>query len=132
MIEKGKKVLVVDDMKMARMLIIASIAELGLKDYVEAENGQIALDLANDESQNIGLIISDWNMPVMTGIDFLINLKKQEKTKLIPFVFVSAEGEAKSIAQAQSVGALEFIEKPINVEKLRTALAQLFKKQLNQ
>lgn len=107
------KILVIDDMLMARMLVKKSLKELGFSNFQEACDGKEALKMIT-ESGDYQLIISDWNMPNMTGIELLKNLRSQEKYANLPFIMLTAEGEEKQIKEAFQAGVNGYITKPFN------------------
>jgi two-component system chemotaxis response regulator CheY len=80
----GLKVLVVDDFATMRRIIKGVLKQLGFSDIIEAEDGDIALKVLQKEK--VGLIVSDWNMPNMTGLDLLKAVRSDDKLKATPFL----------------------------------------------
>jgi two-component system chemotaxis response regulator CheY len=119
MVSKESTILIVDDMKMARFLIIRGITEMGYTNYKEANDGEEAWKLLNDESVKYGMILSDWNMPKMNGLDFLHKVRAENKFKNIPFIMVTAEAETEQISQAISGGATDYMVKPFATDMLK-------------
>ncbi|MCX8110297.1 MAG: response regulator [Syntrophorhabdaceae bacterium] len=113
-------VLVVDDFSTMRKIIKNVLKQIGIESVLEAENGKIALDLLKKEEVN--LIISDWIMPEMTGIDFLKACKEDEHIKKIPFIMVTAEAQKGNIMEAIKSGVDNYIVKPFTPEKLQAAI----------
>jgi two-component system chemotaxis response regulator CheY len=115
------KILVVDDSAVMRKLIIRSIRQAGYgdADVVEAEDGQHALTVADDTKPH--LILADWNMPNLTGIEMLRSLR--EGGSRVTVGFVTSESSAEIRKEAQEAGASFFLSKPIDVGKLEAALA---------
>jgi two-component system, chemotaxis family, chemotaxis protein CheY len=115
------KILVADDSKAMRMIVTRTLRQAGFAghDLIEAENGKEALSMVRSESPD--LILSDWNMPEMTGIEFLKALRGSGST--IPFCFVTSEGSAEMRAQAEKAGALGLIAKPFTPETFADMLA---------
>lgn len=113
-------VLVVDDFSTMRKIIKNVLKQIGIESVLEAENGKMALDLLKKEE--IDLIISDWIMPEMTGIDFLKACKADENIKKIPFVMVTAEAQKGNIMEAIKSGVDNYIVKPFTPEKLQAAI----------
>lgn len=113
-------VLVVDDFSTMRKIIKNVLKQIGIESVIEAENGKMALELLKKEQ--IDLIISDWIMPEMTGIDFLKACKSEESTKKIPFIMVTAEAQKGNIMEAIKSGVDNYIVKPFTPEKLQTAI----------
>ncbi len=120
------KVLIVDDFDTMHKIIRDILHELGYEKTVSAHNGQKALDiLATDD--DIGLIISDWNMPKMTGLDFLKTVKKDEKFAEIPFIMVTAEAEKERIIVAIKEKVNQYIIKPFNADMLGEKIQMVMK-----
>ncbi len=113
-------VLVVDDFSTMRKIIKNVLKQIGIESVLEAENGKMALDLLKKEE--IDLIISDWIMPEMTGIDFLKACKADDNIKKIPFVMVTAEAQKGNIMEAIKSGVDNYIVKPFTPEKLQAAI----------
>ena len=108
------KVLVVDDFATMRRIVKGVLKQLGFKDIIEAEDGSVALDELRKEK--IGLIVSDWNMPNMTGLDLLKAVRGDEKLKGIPFIMVTAEGQKANVVEAVKSGVSNYIVKPFTPE----------------
>lgn len=116
------KVLIVDDARVARQIVKRMLNEIGFSQYVEADNGADAL--AKAKSENIGLILSDWNMPKMTGIDFLKQLRADPRGKSIPFIMVTAERMDQNIVEAVKAGVTGYIKKPFGAKELDLKIRQ--------
>ena len=114
------KILVTDDSKAMRMIVIRTLRQAGHSghDIVEAEDGQQALEMVGTESPD--LILSDWNMPNLTGIEFLKALRASGSA--IPFCFVTSEGSDEMREQAATAGALGLIAKPFTAEQFNEIL----------
>ena len=108
------KILVVDDSRVMRQIVIRTLRQSGHSGHeiVEAENGREGLEAVQREAP--ALVLSDWNMPEMTGIDFLIALRGSGNTT--PFGFVTSEGSPAMRAQAEAAGAAFLIAKPFTPE----------------
>jgi len=115
------KILVADDSKVMRQIVVRTLRQAGYggHDIVEAENGRQALDLVLSQAPD--LVLSDWNMPEMNGIDCLATLRAVGNTT--PFGFVTSEGSAEMRARATAAGALFLIAKPFTAEAFGEALA---------
>ena len=122
--DAGIKVLVVDDFSTMRKIIKNNLKGMGFNNILEAENGQKALEELKKES--VGLIISDWNMPVMTGIELLKAVRGDAGLKSIPFIMVTAEGQKDNVMEAAKAGVSNYVVKPftpdIFSEKLQKVL----------
>ena len=125
------RVLVVDDMKVMRTLVKGQLRNLQLMNIVEAENGDEAYKTLLSQSEAntpVGLILSDWNMPVQTGIDFLKKVRSDPKFKTLPFILITAEGEVDQVKQAVELGVSSFIRKPFAPATFQEKLEQVWKK----
>ncbi|HNQ45421.1 MAG TPA: response regulator [Syntrophorhabdus sp.] len=114
------KVLVVDDFATMRKIVKNVLKQINIENVVEAENGKHALNVLN--SEEIDLIISDWMMPEMTGIEFLKVCKEDDEKKKIPFIMVTAEGQKGSVMEAIKSGVDNYIVKPFTPDKLKDAI----------
>jgi two-component system chemotaxis response regulator CheY len=114
------KVLVVDDFATMRKIIKNVLKQINLEDIVEAESGKHALAVLKTEP--VDLIISDWIMPEMTGIEFLKACKEDEAYKKIPFIMVTAEAQKDNIMEAIKTGVDNYIVKPFTPDKLQDAI----------
>jgi two-component system, chemotaxis family, chemotaxis protein CheY len=119
------KILVADDSRVMRQIVIRTLRQAGYAGHeiVEAENGRQALDLVRSEGPD--LVLSDWNMPEMNGIDLLDALRASGST--VPFGFVTSEGSSDMRARAEAGGALFLIAKPFTPESFDEALAPVLK-----
>jgi len=115
-------ILVVDDSKTMRVIIAKMLKELGNNIY-EAGNGKEAIDFL--KTNNVDLIMADWNMPEMNGYDMLIAIKSDERTKNIPVIMVTTESEVSNVQKAIDSGANGFITKPFKKETIQSKLQEL-------
>ena len=113
---EGKKVLVVDDSAVMRQIIKKNLKELGFSELSEAENGAAGLKKAGEEP--IDLIVSDWNMPNMTGLEFLKAVRADASLKGIAFIMVTSESDKEKIMEAVKAGVNQYIVKPFNAIQL--------------
>ncbi|MBT5471702.1 MAG: response regulator [Nitrospina sp.] len=113
---EGKKVLVVDDSAVMRQIIKKNLKELGFSDLSEAEDGAAGLKKAGEEP--VDLIVSDWNMPNMTGLEFLKAVRADDKLKGINFIMVTSEADKEKIMEAVQAGVNQYIVKPFNAMQL--------------
>jgi len=114
------KVLVVDDFATMRKIVKNVLRQISIENVVEAANGKHALTVLQTEP--VDLIISDWMMPEMTGIEFLKVCKGDEEKKKIPFIMVTAEGQKDSVMEAIKSGVDNYIVKPFTPDKLKDAI----------
>lgn len=118
------KVLVVDDFATMRRIVKGVLKQLGFKEIIEAEDGTAALEELRKEK--VGLIVSDWNMPKMTGLDLLKAVRSDESLKDIPFIMVTAEGQKENVLEAVKAGVSNYIVKPFTPETLSEKLEKVF------
>jgi two-component system chemotaxis response regulator CheY len=118
-------VLIVDDASSMRRIIRGLLKELGFKHMREAENGQLAMDQLKNKKADF--VVSDWNMPVMTGIDLLRAIRADEVLKTIPVLMVTAEAKQENILEAVQAGVSNYIIKPFNAATLQEKLNKIFR-----
>jgi two-component system chemotaxis response regulator CheY len=129
MFSPDTKFLVVDDFATMRKIIKKVLGELGYKNVVEAEDGKPALEMLKEStssSEPIDFIISDWNMPGMTGFDLLKTVRADNRFKDLPFMLVTAESEQKNIIEAAKAGVSDYVVKPFNASTLRVKLESVY------
>jgi two-component system chemotaxis response regulator CheY len=114
------KILVTDDSRVMRQIVIRTLRQAGYDDHdiIQAGDGREALQLVGSEEPD--LVLSDWNMPEMSGIECLEALRASGSQ--VPFGFVTSEGSPEMRAKAASAGALFLIAKPFTEETFREAL----------
>ena len=118
------KVLVVDDFATMRRILRNILKQIGFKNISEADDGKTALKELQKEK--FDLILCDWNMPEMTGIDLLNTVKSDDRLKHIPFVMVTAESQKDNIIEAVKSGVNNYIIKPFTAETVNEKLQKLF------
>lgn len=118
------KALVVDDSRAVRMLLVKTLEQLGYE-VQEAANGREALEVVEAGNSGVKLVLADWNMPGINGLELLKRLRKNPALSSTAVVMVSTETEIEHIAEALQAGANEYVMKPftpdILVEKLQLA-----------
>jgi len=114
------KILVADDSRVMRSIVVRTLRQAGYDDHdvIQAADGAEALDMVIDE--NPDLVLSDWNMPQMNGIDLLNQLRANGIG--VPFGFVTSEGSPQMRELAEAAGALFLIAKPFSSDSFRDAL----------
>lgn len=117
-------VLIVDDAAAMRRIVRGLLKELGFKNLREAENGQLALDELKKKKADF--VVSDWNMPVMTGIDLLRAIRADDTLKTTPVLMVTAEAKQENIVEAVQAGVSNYIVKPFNAATLLEKLNKIF------
>ncbi|MBI4389329.1 MAG: response regulator [Nitrospinae bacterium] len=120
-----KKVMVVDDSSVMRQIIKNNLKQLGFSHISDAEDGAMGLKKLGEEP--VDLIVSDWNMPKMTGIEFLKAVRADAKYKAIPFLMVTSEADKEKIMEAVQAGVSQYIVKPFNANQLEEKIKQIFK-----
>lgn len=110
------KVLVVDDFATMRRIVKNILSQLGYKHIIEADDGTTALDILKQEK--IDLIICDWNMPKMTGLDLLKHVRGNPDMANIPFIMVTAEAQQDNIILAVKAKVSQYIVKPFTADTL--------------
>ena len=118
------KILIVDDFATMRKIIRNILTQLGFKNILEADDGTTALEILKKEK--VDLIISDWNMPKMSGIELLKAVRSDENLKDIPFVMVTAEAQKENILEAIKYKVNQYIVKPFTPETLKEKLEKVF------
>lgn len=126
MIDTSIKVLVVDDMSTMRRIVKNVLKQIGFSDMIEAENGQDALNKL--KAGDIGLIVSDLNMPVMQGMELLRAVRADAELKHLPFLMVAAEAQKENIVEAIQDGVSNYLVKPFTAEALQGKLEKIFSK----
>ncbi len=128
MFNTKSKVLVVDDMSTMRKIISKILKELEFTDISEAVDGEDAWMKALEANPPFDLIISDWNMPNCSGLDFLKRVRAHDKLKKTPFLLVTAESEQQQVLEAVSSGVDQYIVKPFSKESLKQKLEIAYKR----
>ncbi len=119
----GVSVLVVDDAAPIRAIVAGMLEALGCNSVAEAANGQEALCVL--AAQPVNIIISDWHMPVMDGLELLKAVRADSRLGKLPFLMVSSESDKASVKQAILAGVSDYILKPVSTSKLSSKLARL-------
>ncbi len=119
------KILSVDDFPTMRRIIKNMLGQLGLWNVEEAEDGAMAMTKLR--SDKFDLVITDWNMPRMDGLELLRAIRADEGLKGLPVIMVTAEADKDNVATAIKEGASNYIVKPFNAETLREKLLSVLK-----
>ena len=125
-INKQMKILIVDDFSTMRRIVRGILRQLGFENFVEAENGAEALKMVQEGG--IDFVVSDWNMPVMDGLDLLKKIRGEEGSKDIPVLMVTAEALKGSVVEAIKAGANNYVVKPFTPDLLEEKLNVIFQK----
>ena len=120
-VDKNMNVLIVDDYKTMLRIIRNLLTQIGFKNVDEATDGPGALSKISQKE--FGLIISDWNMEPMTGLDLLKKIRSNDNTKDTPFIMITAESKTENVVAAKQAGVSNYIVKPFNAETLKSKIA---------
>ena len=123
--DPSMKIMVVDDMSTMRRIVKNLLKQLGFANVEEAENGQEAL--IKLRADKFGFVVSDWNMPVMSGIQLLRAIRADEALKSIPVLMVTAEAQKENIIEAVQAGVSNYVVKPFTAEALQEKINKIFK-----
>lgn len=113
-----KRVLAVDDSTMIRVVVKKTLSTMGVQDVVEAEDGLKALELFR--TQQFDLVFSDWNMPNMTGLELVREIRKLNRE--VPIIMITTEGSREKVVSAIQEGVNDYLVKPFTPVSLRSKL----------
>ncbi len=125
------KILIVDDMATMRKIIKNMLVQIGFTNLAEADDGATAWPLIEAgvaSGKPFEFIISDWNMPQMSGLDLLKKIRETESLKKLPFLMVTAEAEQGNVVIAVKAGVSNFIVKPFSALTLKEKIDKIFNK----
>ena len=120
---KDLTVLIVDDFLTMRRIVRKILRDLDFEDIIEAEDGSAALDVL--KRTKVDLIVSDWNMPRMTGLELLKQVRSMDRIKDTPFLMVTAEAQKENIVEAVKARVSNYIVKPFTAAILEEKLAKI-------
>lgn len=124
--DKKMKILVVDDFSTMRRIIKNLLRELGYTNVQEADDGQTALPMLR--KGNFDFLITDWNMPGMTGFELLCAVREDPNLKDLPILLVTAEAKREQIVQAAQAGVNGYVVKPFTAATLRDKIDKIFER----
>jgi two-component system chemotaxis response regulator CheY len=124
--DKNMKILIVDDFSTMRRIIKNVLHEIGYDNTDEADDGKTALPML--QNGNYDFLITDWNMPGMTGIDLLKAVRASEKIAKLPVLLVTAEAKRDQIVMAAEAGVSGYIVKPFTPETLKEKISKIFER----
>jgi len=127
--DTNMKTIVIDDMMTMRKIIIKMLKQLGFTNLTEADDGATAwplIEQAADAGEPFQFIVSDWNMPKMSGLDLLQKIRSDEKLKHTPFLMVTAESEQSQVIQVVKAGVSNFVVKPFKPDTLKDKITKIF------
>jgi two-component system chemotaxis response regulator CheY len=125
MADKNMKFLVVDDFSTMRRIVRNLLKELGYTNVDEAEDGVVGLQKLKGGG-NFEFVVTDWNMPNMTGIDLLRAIRADASLKHLPVLMITAEAKKENIIEAAKAGASGYIVKPFTAATLEEKLEKIF------
>jgi two-component system chemotaxis response regulator CheY len=125
MMDQNMKILTVDDFSTMRRIIRNMLRQLGYTNILEAEDGAEALSLLQREK--VDFVISDWNMPNMSGLELLKAIRADEHLKPLPVLLVTAEALKENVVEAVKAGVNNYVVKPFTAEKLKEKIDAIFK-----
>lgn len=120
------RILIVDDHEPMRKIIKNILRQIGLEDMDEAIDGRDAVKKMKEK--NFDIVLLDWNMPGMTGLDVLKIIKSDQNLKNIPVIMVTAESSKEKIIEAVNFGVTDYIVKPFTAEVLKKKIEEVAKK----
>ena len=122
-VDMNMKVLIVDDYKTMLRVLRNLLRQMNFTDIVEAEDGAEAFERLQQDT--FGLVISDWNMAPMSGMELLQKVRADETMKDLPFIMITAESSSENVIAAKEAGVSNYIIKPFTAETLRTKLVSV-------
>ena len=122
--DKNMKILIVDDFSTMRRIIRNILKQLEYVDVEEAEDGSVAFEKLKEADYDF--VITDWNMPNMTGLDLLKEIRANEKLKDLKILLVTAEAEKENIIQAAQAGVNDYVVKPFTADVLEQKINKIF------
>ena len=125
-LDKNIKILIVDDFSTMRRIIKNLLRDLGFNNTCEADDGSTALPML--ENGDYDFVITDWNMPIMQGIDLLRKIRANPKLKSLPVLMVTAEAKREQIIIAAQAGVNGYIVKPFTADTLKEKIDKIFER----
>ncbi len=122
--DKDMQILIVDDASTARRLLKNLLNQLGFKNIIEADDGTTAM--VKLASEKIDLVVTDWNLPKMTGIELLKNIRADPNLKSIPVLMIIVEAIQGNIIAAVKAGVSDYVVYPFNAEILEKKIERIF------
>mgnify|MGYP000952895428 FL=1 len=124
--DKGMKILVVDDFSTMRRIIRNLLRDLGFSNVEEADDGSTALPLL--KSGKFDFLVTDWNMPIMEGIDLVRAIRADDNLRELPILMVTAEARREQIVAAAEAGVNGYIVKPFTAQTLEQKISKIFER----
>ena len=124
--DKNMKILVVDDFSTMRRIVRNLLGDLGYSNISEADDGKTAWPML--QAGNFDFVVTDWNMPGMTGIELLRTIRADARTAKTPVLMVTAEAQREQIIEAAQAGVNGYIIKPFNAVTLKEKIDKIFQR----
>lgn len=124
--DKNMRILIVDDFSTMRRIVKNLLADLGYTNVAEADDGNTALPML--KAGGFQFVVTDWNMPGMTGIDLLKAIRADAALRTLPVLMVTAEAKREQIMEAAQAGVNGYIIKPFTAATLQEKLAKIFER----
>lgn len=118
------KILIVDDFSTMRRIVRNILKQLGFTSIEEAEDGDVALQKLKEG--NFEFVVTDWNMPNMTGLELLKSIRADDQLKDTPVLLVTAEAEKENVVQAAQAGVNDYIVKPFTADVMQSKINRIF------
>lgn len=128
-LKANMKILVIDDMATMRKIIKNMLGQIGFTNITEADDGATGwpmIEEARTSGEPYEFIVSDWNMPQMSGLDLLKKMRDLEEYKKLPFLMITAEAEQGNVVIAVKAGVSNFIVKPFSAQVLKEKIDKIF------
>jgi two-component system, chemotaxis family, chemotaxis protein CheY len=122
-VDKNMSILIVDDNKTMLRIIRSLLSQLGFLNVDEAIDGNMAFSKLTDKKHN--LVISDWNMEPMSGLELLKKVRANDNFATLPFIMVTAESKTENVVAAKQAGVSNYIVKPFNAATLKSKLVSV-------
>ena len=124
--DKNMKILIVDDFSTMRRIVKNLLRDLGFNNTQEADDGQTAWPML--QNGNFDFLVTDWNMPIMTGIDLLKKVREDENLSSLPVLLVTAEAKKEQIVEAAQAGVNGYVVKPFTAITLKEKIDKIFER----
>ena len=124
--DKKMRILVVDDFSTMRRIVKNILKQLGYTNVVDADDGTTAWEVLNKD--NIDFVITDWNMPNMSGLELLKKIRNSEEFAAMPVLMVTAEAQQENIIEAVQAGVSNYIVKPFTADAIEQKIDKIFSK----
>ncbi len=125
-LDKNMKILIVDDFSTMRRIIKNLLRDLGFTNTQEADDGQTALPML--KNGDFDFLVTDWNMPGMTGIELLRQVRADERLGSLPVLMVTAEAKREQIVEAAQSGVNGYVVKPFTAQALKEKIEKIFER----